>query len=211
MRHFKFFTKSHTNPSMPRYSWILFPKSENLDTNTRVEGSWVSAIRDLVFKNIWKINRLNSRFKMDSQPEFFDFNIRLKGYSIWSATIRRTPYMKIILKDFKTTLARASRSLGTAREVLGRHVLREVRKLLGDGFRSTRRLATTWLWRPRGFVITEAMGYLTCRGPVRDMGYPMPTQVVENKCRTDLGLWLCVVTCEWAKTTPSMPCDLFFL
>ena len=84
-------SKHNTNSSMPRYSWILFPKSENLDTNTRVEGCWVSAIRDLVFKNIWKIYRLNSRFKMDSQHEFFDFNIRLKGYSIWSATIRRTP------------------------------------------------------------------------------------------------------------------------
>ena len=119
----------------------------------------------------------------------FRISLRLGGYSIWSAVVHPTLYIsRFSPEGVKTTRAGASCSLGATQEVLERHSLHVVHELLDVGFRSTRRLATTWLRRSRGFVRTEAMGYLTCRGPVRDMGYPMPTQVVENKCRTDLGL-----------------------
>ena len=99
------------------------------------------------------------------------FNLRLGGYSIWSATTHRTLYLKIF-EDFKTTRARAPHSLSTAREVLRKHDLREV---LGatQGLRSTQRSATIWLRKTPGLVRPGATRYLVWHGPVRDIVYSM--------------------------------------
>jgi hypothetical protein len=89
---------------------------ENLDS--RLGGYWVHVIRDLFFKNILKGNLADFRNPKLILSLILRFSLRLGGYSIWSVTTRRTPYIKIF-EDLKTTRAGAPRSLSTAREVLG--------------------------------------------------------------------------------------------
>ena len=83
-------SNSNTNLSVPRYSWILFIKFGDFDS--RLRSYWVRATRNSFFKTHLKNNLV--KFKIDPQPESHGFNLRLGGYSIWTAIFHRTLYLK---------------------------------------------------------------------------------------------------------------------
>jgi hypothetical protein len=138
--------------------WIFFSKSKDLDSKLR--GCRIHIINGLFFKFIWKmkIKRFNTNLTLSL---ILRFNLRLSGYSIWSA-IYIAPHVK---EDLRLLGARAPHNLEAIKEVLGRHFQDGVSEELEDGFRSTRNPAVL------GY---EELGGLSDSGP-RDRTHGMNT------------------------------------
>ena len=67
--------------------WIL--KSKNLSLHSKLFGCGICGIRDLFFKFFGKYEKKKTELTLSL---ILQFNLRLGGYSIWSATTSRTIY-----------------------------------------------------------------------------------------------------------------------
>jgi hypothetical protein len=121
----------------------------------KARGLWNTWHRLLIF---WKYSKdKKKRLKTSlTLSLILWFNLRLGGYSIWSAIIHRTPYKR--------------KNSGHEHLIASRRVLEErfqdgASKEVEDCFRSTRRACSTQLRRARGLVRPGATGLRTSRSP----------------------------------------------
>jgi hypothetical protein len=118
---------------MPRFFGSFFPNLGDLDS--RLGDCGTRVISDL-FSNL--LEDKDRRFKTNlTLSQILRFNLRLEGYSIWSASLI-APHIKEDLtttRGMSTSQARCSQ--GNTRKALSRWSLGE----LEDTFRSTRKFA----------------------------------------------------------------------
>ena len=120
-----------------------------------------------IFQFFWKIKKKKTEVTLSL---ILRFNLRLGGYSIWSAIFYHTPYMKIFTKGRQDYWRRSTTQLQcSSRSTRRSAIYKEDGDYSMTASGSTRRPTTTQLRRARGLVRPGATGYLTWHGSVPNM------------------------------------------
>jgi hypothetical protein len=130
------------------------------DLDSRLGGCETRGIDYLFFRKYSK-DKKKRRLKTNlTLSLILRFNLRLGGYSIWSAINHRTPCKKRGNSGHEHLIASMQ-----PKEYSKKDFNTELRKEVEDYLRSTRRACSTQLRRARGLVRAGATGLCTSRSP----------------------------------------------